>query len=137
MPMNLEGERLSRAGNYVLGLMTAAERERAERDLEIDPEFREAVVSIAERMRVLDFAPEKQPPQGRPVPRERWQAIAARIGDMPQMRGFGEMPVPRRRLLPRGLRRVLLRLPPRRVMLAAAALVAAYLLGYLTALWRF
>lgn len=34
--MGGEGERLSRAGNYVLGLMGEAERQRAERDLEVD-----------------------------------------------------------------------------------------------------
>ena len=33
------GDRMDRAGRYVLGLMDDDERERAERDLEIDPAF--------------------------------------------------------------------------------------------------
>jgi len=57
--MNGEGERLSRAGNYVLGLMSETDRRRAERDLEFDPAFREAVLRVAERMRLLDFAPQR------------------------------------------------------------------------------
>jgi hypothetical protein len=88
--MASEGERLSRAGNYVLGLMSAVDRERAERDLEIDPAFRDAVVQIAERMLVLDFAPQKEL-----SPADQWKAITARIGEMPQMRGRAES---RRRL---------------------------------------
>ena len=42
--MTGEADRMSRAGSYVLGLMDEADRERAERDLEIDPAFRDAVV---------------------------------------------------------------------------------------------
>ena len=58
-----DGDRMERAGNYVLGLMDDSERERAERDLEIDPSFRDAVVEIAERMHVFDrtAAPDKTP----------------------------------------------------------------------------
>ena len=33
-------DQMTRAGNYVLGLMDGKERERAEHDLEIDPGFR-------------------------------------------------------------------------------------------------
>ena len=51
------GDRMDRAGRYVLGLMDDAERERAERDLEIDPAFRDAMVEIAERMHVFDHMP--------------------------------------------------------------------------------
>ena len=51
--MSAEADRLSRAGNYVLGLMNDTDRARAERDLEIDPAFRDAVFSIAERIFVL------------------------------------------------------------------------------------
>lgn len=79
--MSAEGERLSRAGNYVLGLMSDADRARAERDLEVDPAFRDAVLSIAERMHALDFAPQKDID-----PAERWRQIAERIGELPQMR---------------------------------------------------
>ena len=58
-----------------------SERERAERDLEIDPSFRDAVVEIAERMHVFDHmaAPEKAPQDG-------WMAIQERLSAMPQMR---------------------------------------------------
>ena len=52
--MASESDRIARAGDYVLGLMNDAERERAERDLEIDPAFRDAVVQLAERMHVFD-----------------------------------------------------------------------------------
>jgi anti-sigma-K factor RskA len=76
-----EGDRLTRAGNYVLGLMSEADRERAERDLELDPAFRDAVLSIAERMQALDFAPQKDM-----APAERWKLIAERINELPQMR---------------------------------------------------
>ena len=48
------GDRMDRAGRYVLGLMDDDERERAERDLEIDPAFRDAMMVIAERMHVFD-----------------------------------------------------------------------------------
>lgn len=47
-------ERTMRAGDYVLGLMDEADRARAERDLTIDPEFREAVWSFAQRLEALD-----------------------------------------------------------------------------------
>ena len=46
---------MSRAGSYVLGLMGEAERERAERDLEVDAEFRDAVLHIAERLHLIDL----------------------------------------------------------------------------------
>ncbi len=79
--MTSEAERLERAGNYVLGLMDDDERERAERDLETDDAFRNAVIQLAERMHVFD----RGLPSGK-VPREMWRTIAERIADMPQMR---------------------------------------------------
>ena len=48
-------DRIARAGDYVLGLMNDAERERAERDLEIDPAFRDAVLQLAERMHMCKY----------------------------------------------------------------------------------
>ena len=79
------GDRMTRAGNYVLGLMNDSERERAERDLEIDSSFREAVVEVAERMHVFDH---------RPAPEEAtddsWKMIKERIDGMPQMRQVGD-----------------------------------------------
>lgn len=71
---------MKRAGNYVLGLMDDIERDRAERDLEIDPDFRAAVLRVAERMHLLDLKPDT-------ASADAWRAIAARIGELPQMRG--------------------------------------------------
>lgn len=81
--MTNEADRLSRAGNYVLGLMNEAERERAERDLERDASFRDAVLNVAERMRLVGAgAMQKGEPD------ERWRMISARLGELPQMRGI-------------------------------------------------
>ena len=84
-----DGDRMDRAGRYVLGLMDDDERERAERDLEIDPAFRDAMMVIAERMHVFDRAPAsdqsidhfagKEPP-------DDWRQLKERIDAMPQMR---------------------------------------------------
>jgi len=52
--MASESDRVARAGDYVLGLMNDRDRERAERDLEIDPAFRDTVMRLAERMHVFD-----------------------------------------------------------------------------------
>ena len=75
------GDRMDRAGRYVLGLMNDEERERAERDLEIDPAFRNAMVEIAERMHVFDH----MPAPGR-EPEDHWRLIKEKIDAMPQMR---------------------------------------------------
>lgn len=71
---------MARAGNYVLGLMEEGDRQRAQRDLEIDPAFRDAVLRVAERMHLLDLNP------ARAVEPGFWRAIATRIGELPQMR---------------------------------------------------
>lgn len=81
----MEGDRMDRAGRYVLGLMNDEERERAERDLEIDPAFREAMVTIAERMHVFGNAkPEADKPAA--ASQDPWRLIKDRIDAMPQMR---------------------------------------------------
>jgi len=74
-----ERDRIARAGDYVLGLMNDTDRERAQRDLEIDPAFRDAVLQLAERMHVFDRAA----PSGDD---NRWQLISQRIAELPQMR---------------------------------------------------
>jgi hypothetical protein len=74
-------EQMVRAGNYVLGLMNARERERAEHDLEVDPGFRDAVVSVAERMHLIDTGPTAGGAGG-----PDWDAVARRLGDLPHMR---------------------------------------------------
>ena len=75
--MASESDRIARAGDYVLGLMNDRDRQRAERDLEIDPAFRDTVLRLAERMRVFDDAA--------PVD-DRWKLVSQRIADLPQMR---------------------------------------------------
>ena len=81
--MASESDRIARAGDYVLGLMNDAERERAERDLEIDPAFRDAVVRLAERMHVFDRAEKPA------VPANHWELVTQRIAELPQMRSVG------------------------------------------------
>lgn len=81
--MNSDAERLARASSYVLGMMQDAERERAEQDLERDDAFRAAVMQVAERMHLFDV------PGGDTG--DGWQAVAARLAELPQMR---TLPVP-------------------------------------------
>lgn len=73
-------ERMARAGDYVLGLLDEQERARAERDMEVDPEFRDCVLLLAGRLRAFDG--EARPAD---IPSDVWSAIAARIADLPQM----------------------------------------------------
>ncbi|RUW59934.1 hypothetical protein [Mesorhizobium sp. M7A.F.Ca.US.008.03.1.1] len=77
-----ESDRIARAGDYVLGLMNDAERERAERDLEIDPAFRDAVVQLAERMHIFDRAE-------KPAGANHWALVTQRLAELPQMRSVG------------------------------------------------
>ncbi|MEP9386504.1 hypothetical protein [Mesorhizobium sp. KR9-304] len=95
------GDRMDRAGRYVLGLMDDEERERAERDLEIDPAFRDAMVEIAERMHVFDRMPAPDQPAGQPPgqppgkpPQDDWRLIKERLEAMPQMRPAAPEPMP-------------------------------------------
>lgn len=82
--MASEGDRIARAGDYVFGLMDERERARAERDLEIDPAFRDAVLWLAERMRAADPAAASKATSD-----ERWQLVQRRLGELPQMRLAG------------------------------------------------
>lgn len=124
--MASESDRIARAGDYVLGLMNDAERERAERDLEIDPAFRDTVVRLAERMHVFDRA---TPSGGH----DRWRLISQRIAELPQMRGHDEAK-------PSAVIRKLERRPygvgvhslgGRRGTVIAIVLIAVFALGYL------
>ena len=135
--MTTEPDRIARAGNYVLGLMDDAERDRAERDLEIDPDFRDAVIDIAERMHMFDVAAQ---PGG--ASDASWKAIATRIADMPQMRPALETGDWSRRAAettPIGANRKVSQpgrtaagLSPRRLAaFMAAGLLAAFAAGYL------
>ena len=134
--MTTEPDRIARAGNYVLGLMDDAERDRAERDLEIDPAFRDAVIDIAERMHMFDItAPPDDTSDG------LWKTIAARIADMPQMRPTfeaGDRPVQGAEAKTIGANRkdsarAIASLSPRRIAaFMAAGLLIAFAAGYLT-----
>lgn len=79
--MSSDEDRIARAGDYILGVMDEAERERAERDLERDPAFRDAVMRLSVQLHALDRT-------ARParIPDGMWAAIEARIAEMPQMR---------------------------------------------------
>lgn len=126
-------DRMSRAGDYVLGLMDDAERERAERDMEVDGEFRECVLLLAQRFHVFDrdVVPEE-------VPDRMWREIAMRISEMPQLAATGIVTAPIRTQSPRpamqrggGLRSWVARRPAIGGMLAAACLLVACGAGYL------
>jgi anti-sigma-K factor RskA len=122
-----EGDRLARAGHYVLGLMDDEERERAERDLERDGAFRDAVLRLAERMHVLDADP---------APDGRWRAISERIAELPQMRSVAPataLTAAQQIIGPKAIRRIGLHsVPGWRAVLVAACLIAAFALGYFT-----
>ncbi len=77
-----ETDRLQRAGHYVSGLMSEPERERAERDLERDSSFRDAVMTVSHRMRVIDGKSSPNPGSD-----ELWADIAARLSELPHMNG--------------------------------------------------
>lgn len=85
-----EADLMARAGDYVLGLMGENDRQRAERDLEVDPDFRDAVLRVAERMHLLDLNPAAA------THPDFWSAISARIGDLPQMRSNEGRAIPSR-----------------------------------------
>ncbi|MBX3577442.1 MAG: hypothetical protein KF723_09530 [Rhizobiaceae bacterium] len=130
--MTAESDRLERAGRYVLGLMDATERSRAERDLEFDAAFRAAVVGVAERMHLFDLG-------GTNAEAPSWKNVAGAIAAMPHMRAVSgavverengtppPQPPPARR--PR---------PPadpdlkRRTLAILAFAILAFVVGYLT-----
>jgi hypothetical protein len=128
--MGADGERGKRAGDFILGRMDEAERERAERDLEFDPAFRDAVIRLADEMRVFDRA-EAPGDDG-----ARWKLVAARIAELPQMRPAASDGPPARRptIDPLNRRPVgmgLHALPGSRAVFVALGLVTAFALGYL------
>jgi len=124
-------DRIARAGDYVLGLMNDAERERAERDLEIDPAFRDAVLQLAERMHMFDRA---EKPGG--LPANHWELVTQRIAELPQMRSVGlgndAKPRPVIRSLSRSPYGVGVHsLGGQRGFVVAIVLIAVFALGYL------
>ena len=77
--MSSESDRVARAGDYVFGLMNDRERARAERDLKIDPAFRDTVLKLAERLRALDPAGSSEGQDA------RWKQVSQRLAELPQM----------------------------------------------------
>lgn len=131
--MASEGDRIARAGDYVFGLMDERERARAERDLEIDPAFRDAVLRLAERMRALD-----REARAGGAADNRWTLVAQRLGDLPQMRLAGQSgseakpaPVIINRIERKPYGVGLHSLGGRLGLVIALALLAAFALGYL------
>ncbi|MDX8494230.1 hypothetical protein RFN29_21940 [Mesorhizobium sp. VK22B] len=128
-----EGERIARAGDYVFGLMDERERARAERDLEIDPAFRDTVLRLAERMRALEPAGASNAASD-----QRWQLVQRRLGELPQMRLAGltngeakPQPIVIHRLERKPYGVGLHSLGGRLGFVIAMALLAAFALGYL------
>jgi len=123
-------DRIARAGDYVLGLMDDAERERAERDLEIDPAFRDAVLQLAERMHMFDRA---EKPGG--LPANHWELVTQRIAELPQMRtsgvGNARSPTVIRNLSQSPYGVGVHSLGGRRGTIIAIVLIAVFALGYL------
>lgn len=127
--MGAEGERGKRAGDFILGRMNEAERERAERDLEFDPAFRDAVIRLADEMRLFQ-RPEAPGDEG-----GRWKLVAARIAELPQMQPAASDGPPARRptidpLNRRPFGMGLHALPNRRAIFVALGLIVAFALGY-------
>ncbi|WP_224543469.1 hypothetical protein [Mesorhizobium sp. CA16] len=129
--MSGESDRVARAGDYVFGLMNDRERARAERDLEIDPAFRDTVLRLAERLRAFDPAA----PEGR---YNRWELVTQRLAELPQMQprlaGIApeaEPPPMILRLERRPYRVGLHSRGGRLGFVIALALLAAFALGYL------
>jgi anti-sigma-K factor RskA len=129
--MASESDRIARAGDYVFGLMDDRERARAERDLQIDPAFRDAVLRLAERMRAFDPAATSS---GRSD--KRWNQVAQRLSELPQMRPAGLDESEARPAMIHRLQRKpygvgVHSLGGRLGLVIAIALLAAFALGYL------
>lgn len=125
--MTTDADRQTRAGDYVLGLMSEEERERAQRDLENDPAFRDAVMRLTDRLRRLDR--EIRPTA---IPADVWSGIETQLAGMPQMKGLrvaAPVASPQPAGRPDG-RAGMPRIGDRQGWLTAAALVVACLLGY-------
>ena len=126
-------DRRGRAEDYVLGLMDETERARAERDMAVDPEFRDCVLELAHKLQRLHDA--KQPGKSAD---EAWNEIAARIAALPQMAGMPDVDPKPSAAKPRITKP---RIEPRRPAGGRSALVVAlgmaavfaigYLVGYL------
>ena len=133
-------DRMGRAEDYVFGLMDERERMRAERDMVIDPTFRQCVMELAQKLQDLH-----ETRKAAPATDDDWNDIAARIADLPQMAGLpptrAGKPQPARhaaagparpRLSPRRpVGRGLHETGGRRGFVVALGIVAVFVIGYL------
>jgi len=131
--MASESDRIARAGDYVFGLMDDRERARAERDLQLDPAFRDAVLRLAERLHAMDPAEPSDAASD-----NRWKLVQRRLAELPQMRLAGlsegeakppQVVIDRLERKPYGVG--LHSLGGRLGFVIAMALLAAFALGYL------
>lgn len=140
-------DRMARAEDYVFGLMDEDERRRAERDMEIDAEFRQCVLELAQKLQRLHEGRHKGRHGGAEPPRspdEIWADIAARIAELPQMAGvaagrIGPAAAPGRPRLQPTRRRVgrgLGETGGRRGLVIACGIVAVFAIGYLVGYLR-
>lgn len=130
------GDRMGRAEDYVLGLMNETERMRAERDMALDPEFRDCVLELAHKLQRLHDM--KRPAKSAD---EAWNEIAARIAELPQMAGVTPAPQHKRTEPARTPKpRIVLRRPVgrgahetggRRGLVIAFGIAAVFAIGYL------
>jgi len=132
-------DRMGRAEDYVLGLMDETERARAERDMALDPEFRDCVLELAQKLQRLHDM--KRPEKSAD---EAWNEIAARIAELPQMAGMNRMhrqAAPARAAKPRivarrPVGRGLHETGGRRGLVVAFGIVAVFAIGYLVGYLR-
>lgn len=126
------GDRMGRAEDYVLGLMNETERMRAERDMAVDPEFRDCVLDLAQKLQRLHDM--KRPGQSAD---EAWSEIARRIAELPQMAGVAPAPPARpRTVVRRSVGRGLHETGGRRGLVVAFGIVAVFTIGYLVGYLR-
>lgn len=128
-------DRMARAEDYVFGLMDEHERTRAERDMEVDPEFRACVMQLAERLRTLNRAR-----GAAPMSDTDWKEITTRISQLPQMGRADDMaqlkelgirlPDPEQKGLLRLKRPGAQQFAGWRGTVVAMALIAAMMIGY-------
>lgn len=135
-------DRMGRAEDYVLGLMDEAERMRAERDMALDPEFRDCVLELAQKLQRLHDM--KRPEKSAD---EAWNEIAARIAELPQMSrerlrarpqrpAAPARPAPSRIVARRPVGRGLDETGGRRGLVVAFGIVAVFAIGYLVGYLR-
>ncbi|WP_432287374.1 anti-sigma factor [Aminobacter sp. BA135] len=117
--MSSDSEHLAHAGDYVLGLLDDDARAEAEREMERDPEFAEAVRRLVERMSSLDHTVKPHD-----VPAGMWDEILGKIATLPQDHGASP---PEQSAANQNSAT---QMPPWRKLALAASLAAAFGLGY-------